>query len=55
MQNTGQTDLSPPWSDLNWLNDLIQYQFDIQFIPLLVSVLILIGWFALFRAQPALL
>jgi len=40
-----------PWSDLNWLNDLIKYQFDIQFIPLLVFVLILIGWFALFREE----
>ena len=43
-----------PWSDFNWLSDLIQYQFDIQFIHLLVSVLILIGWFALFREQRSL-
>ncbi len=41
----------PPWSDLNWLTELVKYQFDIQFIPLLVSVLILIGWFALFREE----
>ncbi|HQV94036.1 MAG TPA: hypothetical protein PLA27_01945 [Anaerolineales bacterium] len=38
-----------PWSDFNWLGELIQYQFDVQFIPLFVAVLILIGWFALFR------
>ena len=41
----------PPWSDFNWLAELVKYQFDIQFIPLLVSVLILIGWFALFRGE----
>lgn len=40
-----------PWSDLGWISDLIKYQFDIQFILLLVFVLILIGWFALFREQ----
>lgn len=38
-----------PWSDLGWMRDIINYQFDIQFIPLLALVLILIGWFALFR------
>ena len=43
-----------PWSDFNWLGDLIQYQFDIQFIPLFISVLILVGWFALFREQRSL-
>lgn len=43
-----------PWSDFNWLGDLINYQFDIQFIPLLVSVLILIGWFVLFREERSL-
>ena len=41
-------------SDLGWIGDLINYQFDIQFIPLLVFVLILIGWFALFREQRSL-
>ena len=40
-----------PWSNLDWLNELITYQFDIQLIPLLVFVLILIGWFALFREE----
>lgn len=44
----------PRWSDFTWLNELIQYQFDIQFIPLLVLVLILIGWFALLREQNSL-
>lgn len=44
----------PPWSDFTWLNELIQYQFNIQFLPLLVLVLILIGWFALFREQKSL-
>ncbi|MFN8387617.1 MAG: hypothetical protein U0X92_14530 [Anaerolineales bacterium] len=41
----------PPWSDLNWLTELVKYQFDIQFIPLLVSVLILMGWLALLREE----
>ena len=41
----------PPWSDLNWLNELIVYQFGVQFIPWLVLILIFIGWFALFREQ----
>ncbi len=39
------------WSDRGWVSDLINYQFDIQFIPLLVFILILIGWIALFREQ----
>ena len=41
----------PPWSDLNWLTELVKYQFDISFIPLLVSVLILVGWLALLREE----
>jgi len=41
----------PPWSSLNWLSELIAYQFDIRLIPLLVSVLILAGWFMLFHEQ----
>jgi hypothetical protein len=40
-----------PWSDFNWLSDLIKYQLDVQFLPLFVAVLILIGWFALFREE----
>ena len=44
----------PPWSDLNWLNELITYQFDVQFLPLLVLILILIGWFALLRERKSL-
>jgi Dolichyl-phosphate-mannose-protein mannosyltransferase len=41
----------PPWSSLNWLSELITYQFDIRLIPLLVSILILAGWFMLFKEQ----
>ncbi|RIK31413.1 MAG: hypothetical protein DCC56_04305 [Anaerolineae bacterium] len=44
----------PPWSDLNWLNELIVYQFNVRFIPLLVLILILAGWFVLFREQKSL-
>ncbi|MCC7187337.1 MAG: hypothetical protein IT312_01235 [Anaerolineales bacterium] len=44
----------PPWSDLGWVNELIAYQFDIQFFPLLVLLLIFIGWFVLFREQTSL-
>ncbi len=39
----------PPWKDFIWLNELMTYQFGIQFIPLLVSILILVGWVALLR------
>lgn len=39
----------PPWRNLGWINELITYQFGIRFIPLLVLVLILTGWFVLFR------
>jgi hypothetical protein len=41
----------PPWSNLNWFNELIIYQFDIRLIPLLVLTLILVGWVVLFREQ----
>ncbi|MEW6083407.1 MAG: glycosyltransferase family 39 protein [Chloroflexota bacterium] len=41
----------PPWSDLGWIHELIAYQFDIRFAPLLVLVLILTGWFVLFREE----
>lgn len=41
----------PPWNDFNWLRELIVYQFSAQFLPLLVSVLIFIGWLALCREQ----
>ncbi len=41
----------PPWSDLGWINELITYQFDIRFTPLLALVLILTGWFVLFRDE----
>ena len=41
----------PPWSSLDWLNELIIYQFDIRLIPLLVLIFILTGWFVLFREQ----
>jgi uncharacterized membrane protein len=41
----------PPWSDLGWINELITYQFDIQFVPLLALILVLAGWFVLFREQ----
>lgn len=44
----------PPWSDLNWLNELIVYQFGVQFLLLLVLILILAGWFVLFREQKSL-
>ncbi|MBV6450577.1 MAG: hypothetical protein MHPDNHAH_01301 [Anaerolineales bacterium] len=44
----------PPWSDLNWLNELIVYQFGVQFLPWLVLILILAGWFVLFREQKSL-
>lgn len=43
----------PPWSDLDWLNELIIYQFDIRLVPLLVLVLFLAGWYVLFREQRA--
>jgi uncharacterized membrane protein len=41
----------PPWGDINWLSELIVYQYDIRFIPLLVSIFILAGWFLLIREQ----
>jgi hypothetical protein len=41
----------PPWSNLNWLSELIIYQFDIRLIPLLVLIIIPAGWFVLFREQ----
>jgi len=44
----------PPWSSLNWLTELITYQFDIRLIPLLVSILILAGWFMLLQEQRSL-
>lgn len=44
----------PPWSDLNWLNELIVYQFDIRFIPLLVWVFIFAGWVVLFAGHRSL-
>lgn len=44
----------PPWSDLVWINELITYQFGIQFVPLVILILILAGWFVLFREQKSL-
>lgn len=44
----------PPWSDLGWINELITYQFDIQPVPLVVLILILVGWLVLFREQKSL-
>ena len=44
----------PLWSNLNWLADLLLYQFDVRFVPLLVLVLILGGWVMLFREQRSL-
>lgn len=41
----------PPWSDLGWIHELITYQFDIRFIPSVVVILILTGWFILFREE----
>jgi hypothetical protein len=39
----------PPWKDFVWLNELMTYQFGIRFVPLLVSIWILVGWVALLR------
>jgi hypothetical protein len=39
----------PPWRDFGWLNELMIYQFGIHFVPLLVSILILVGWVAWLR------
>jgi hypothetical protein len=44
----------PPWSDPGWINELITYQFDIQLVPLLVLILILIGWWVFFQEQRSL-
>lgn len=44
----------PPWSDMNWLSELITYQFDIRLIPLFVLIIILGGWFVLLREQRSL-
>ncbi len=44
----------PPWSDLNWITDLVPYQFNIHYIPLLAVISILLGWFVLFREQRSL-
>ncbi len=44
----------PPWSGLSWLADLITYQFDIQLVPLLVSILIFVGLMVSFRDQRSL-
>ncbi len=44
----------PPWSDLGWINELITYQFDIQPVPLIILILILVGWFVLFREHRSL-
>jgi Dolichyl-phosphate-mannose-protein mannosyltransferase len=41
----------PPWSDLGWINELITYQFNVQLVPVLVLILILAGWFVMFREQ----
>ena len=41
----------PPWSDMKWLSELIVYQFDIRLIQFLVLIIILAGWFVMFREQ----
>ncbi|MCC6498689.1 MAG: hypothetical protein IT313_00330 [Anaerolineales bacterium] len=44
----------PPWSNLDWLTELVKYQFGVQFLPALILILILTGWFVLFREQKSL-
>lgn len=43
----------PPWSDPSWFasyfRELIQFQFEIFFLPLVVLIVILAGWYLLFR------
>lgn len=45
----------PPWSDLTWFatyyRELIQFQFEIQYLPWLILVLVLLGWVALFQEK----